>query len=211
MANRSDNAPKQFRQMPCTRCGETFQSTGPAAKRCDPCKRLHKREYEAGNKRAKHSRLEACSRCGSSFPESTHGHQKYCQPCAKVVHSRKSTEHHRKAYHERMKSDPGWRLHSSMSVLVRRGLNGSKGGRPWEQLVGYSRDDLRRHLERQFTKGMTWGNIGQWHVDHILPRASFTFTSSCDPEFKACWALTNLRPLWGGDNRKKSNRRTHLI
>lgn len=211
MANRSDNAPKRFRQMPCSRCGKAFQATGPAAKRCDPCKLLHKREYEAANKRAKNSRPSRCLRCGKPFPADVHAHTKYCEPCAMEVHRIQNNASQLRRHHERYSKDAGRRLHLSMSVLVRRSLAGNKAGRRWETLVGYTATELRRHLERQFIKGMTWENIGKWHVDHILPRASFSFFSADDDEFKACWALTNLRPLWGVDNQKKSNRRTHLL
>jgi hypothetical protein len=67
------------------------------------------------------------------------------------------------------------------------------------------------HLERQFLSGMTWANRGQWHIDHIQPRSSFKFVGPDDPEFKACWALSNLRPLWKADNLKKNARRTLLL
>lgn len=40
---------------------------------------------------------------------------------------------------------------------------------------------------------------------------SFSFSSEADPEFKACWALTNLRPLWGEENIDKRAKRTHLL
>jgi len=58
---------------------------------------------------------------------------------------------------------------------------------------------------------MSWENYGKWHVDHIVPVASFIWTSSDDAEFKACWALTNLRPLWADANRRKKDRRLYLI
>jgi hypothetical protein len=61
------------------------------------------------------------------------------------------------------------------------------------------------HLEKQFTKGMTWDNYGEWHVDHIRPMSSFNFTSVDDPEFKECWALCNLQPLWELDNLSKGS------
>jgi hypothetical protein len=52
----------------------------------------------------------------------------------------------------------------------------------------------------------------QAHAEHhIRPVSSFTFTSADDTEVKACWALTNLRPLWKRDNLTKHARRTHLI
>lgn len=98
-----------------------------------------------------------------------------------------------------------------MSGGIGASLKGGKGGRPWRKLVSYSLDDLKEHLERQFTKGMTWENMGKWHVDHILPLALFSFETPEDEAFKAAWALTNLRPLWGPENTKKGARRTHLL
>jgi hypothetical protein len=86
-----------------------------------------------------------------------------------------------------------------------------KGGRSWESLVGYTVRDLVAHIERQFVKGMSWDNFGAWHVDHILPIASFSFQSVDDPEFRACWALTNLRPLWADANRRKHAKRLTLL
>ena len=51
---------------------------------------------------------------------------------------------------------------------------------------------------------MTWDNYGEWHVDHIRPISNFTLID--DPEFKECWALSNLQPLWSIDNFSKSPR-----
>lgn len=90
-------------------------------------------------------------------------------------------------------------------------IKGKKNGRQWQSLVGYSVDDLKRHLERQFTKGMTWGTFGDWHIDHRRPLASFSFDGPEDPEFKAAWALTNLQPLWAPDNIAKRARLTCLL
>lgn len=98
-----------------------------------------------------------------------------------------------------------------MSAGIKNSLRDGKNGRSWERLVGYTVTDLMRHLERQFLSGMSWDNRGEWHIDHILPLASFKFTSPDDPEFRAAWALTNLRPLWAKDNMRKSDKRTHLI
>jgi len=78
-------------------------------------------------------------------------------------------------------------------------------------IFGYSLDDLKIHLERQFIKGMSWDNYGDWHVDHIIPVSHFSYKSIKDEDFKACWALTNLRPLWAKENYKKSSIRTHLL
>lgn len=90
------------------------------------------------------------------------------------------------------------------SLLRERGS--SKGGRSWQKLVGYSKQDLIEHLERLFLPGMTWENCHLWHVDHIKPVSSFNYTKPTDPGFKQCWALANLQPLWGLDNIRKSNK-----
>jgi len=93
--------------------------------------------------------------------------------------------------------------------LAKRGE--SKGGRSWERLVGYTRDELVRHIERQFLKGMSWKNMGRWHIDHIVPLSLFQYATAEDPEFRLAWAMTNLRPLWSRENISKGRRRMSLL
>jgi len=99
------------------------------------------------------------------------------------------------------------RMRCRMWDVLRKG----KSGKSLESVLGYGIDELRRHIERQFLRGMSWSNRSEWHIDHIIPIASFNFTSHDDAEFKACWALTNLRPLWKIDNMSKGPRRQHLL
>lgn len=73
-------------------------------------------------------------------------------------------------------------------------------------LLGYSIEELMIHLEALFTVGMTWDNYGEWHVDHKIPMNSFQFESTDDIEFKECWKLSNLQPLWGPDNLTKGTK-----
>lgn len=95
------------------------------------------------------------------------------------------------------------------SRSIRAALAGTKGGRSWEGLLGFTLADLMAHLERQFVRGMTWANMGEWEVDHIRPRRLFDMA---DPvQFKDCWSLTNLRPLWREQNQAKSGHRMHLL
>lgn len=104
------------------------------------------------------------------------------------------------------------RIHNRAGILVRDTLQrGEKGGRSWPALLGFTVADLMRHLERQFSARMSWDNYGKWHIDHILPVTSFEFHSTDCPDFKACWALTNLRPLWAKANLSKGSKRQHLI
>lgn len=102
-------------------------------------------------------------------------------------------------------------LNRRMAAGIYASLGPKKAGRAWETLVGYDISQLRAHLERQFTKGMSWENRHLWHVDHILPLSSFVFSSADDPEFRAAWAITNLRPLWASRNISKGAKMELLI
>lgn len=74
-------------------------------------------------------------------------------------------------------------------------------------ILGYSIQDLMNHLESKFKPGMTWENHGSiWHIDHIKPVSWFNFSSKNDPEFKECWALSNLQPLFVKENLSKGNK-----
>ena len=94
------------------------------------------------------------------------------------------------------------KLSSGISALIRHSLKGNKNGSRWEDLVGYTLQDLISHLKKQFKKGMTWENYGKkgWEIDHKIPISFFDFSSYKDWEFKYCWSLNNLQPLWMKEN-----------
>ncbi len=94
-------------------------------------------------------------------------------------------------------------LNARMTTLMHRELGRAKAGRKWQELAGYSTEVLRLHLESRFLPGMSWDNRGKWHIDHIRPRASYRFVSAEDKQFRACWALENLQPLWAIENMNK--------
>jgi len=103
----------------------------------------------------------------------------------------------------RRKIDPKFKLNRSMSTAIRQSLRNGKGNRPWLGLVSYTLEQLRTHLEKQFTEGMTWKNYGSWHVDHKIPLSVFNFTKPEHTDFQKAWRLKNLQPLWAKDNMKK--------
>ncbi len=69
-------------------------------------------------------------------------------------------------------------------------------------LLGYSYDDLKCHIESNFLDGMKWENHGEWHVDHIIPISKF---KKGTPPFIVN-DLRNLRPLWSSDNMTRQNK-----
>ena len=46
--------------------------------------------------------------------------------------------------------------------------------------VGCSRDELKKWFEYIFEDGMSWDNYGEWHIDHVVPCASFDLTKEDD-------------------------------
>ncbi len=104
---------------------------------------------------------------------------------------------------DRCRNDPMFRLNSNIHKGVSTDLRGVKSRRKWQSLVGYTLKDLKKHLEKQFTEGMSWDNYGEWHVDHKIPLAVHNFLSPEDLDFKRAWALKNLQPLWAHDNSVK--------
>lgn len=96
------------------------------------------------------------------------------------------------------------RLQVRMRAGMRRGLaEGSKAARRTFDLLGYTVDELRAHLESLFLDGMTWENYGKWHIDHIVPLSAHNYETPDDIDFKRAWALSNLQPLWAIENIKK--------
>ena len=76
------------------------------------------------------------------------------------------------------------------------------------ELLGCDGKFLKKHLEKQFSKGMSWGNYGEWHVDHIIPIDYFLKNHDFNniEVQKECFNYSNLQPLWGLKNMKKRNK-----
>jgi hypothetical protein len=129
----------------------------------------------------------------------------------RLLLSREQKRDNALARERRKRKMPHVRLRTRIRHMMRNSLRRRHlGGCYWEHL-GYSRDDLKTHLERQFIRGMSWENMDKWHIDHILPINSFGPMELGDAAFKACWALSNLRPLWKRDNLRKGHKVLHLL
>lgn len=173
-----------------------------------------------------------CCMCGEIVPISEFyvnkcrrdGFQTYCKPCAlkwKRGHkdlinklNRASKSRHKEsvsAYNvayakNKYKTNIAFRLKTIMSANINQSLRGKKNRRSWSELVGYTVDDLRKELTKKMLPGMTWENYGEWHIDHIIPITAFNIDSYNCIDFKKCWSLSNLRPLWRLDNLLKYNK-----
>lgn len=108
----------------------------------------------------------------------------------------------------RKHNDPLYKLISNFRTAIYQVLkenNIGKNGHYFE-ILGYTPEELISHIEKQFKDGMTWDNYGDFHIDHKIPISSFNIKEIGDSEFMKCWSLSNLQPMWGEENIRKSNK-----
>ena len=103
------------------------------------------------------------------------------------------------------------RKRDGIGDTMRAAINRNGRSNAVEAALGYAIAELRAHLEKQFIYGMDWQRFhaGEIHIDHITPQADFDLLN--DDEWRACWSLGNLRPMWGGDNLAKSDAKHFLL
>ena len=111
---------------------------------------------------------------------------------------------------EKRETNIDYKINTTMRNAINHSLKGMKNGAHWEGLAGYTCSELRAHLESLFTDGMSWDNYGhgkyKWNLDHIIAIYHWNITSNTCQEFKDCWALRNLQPLWAVRNYEKNNK-----
>lgn len=75
-----------------------------------------------------------------------------------------------------------------------------------EKKLGYTAEEFRKHIEKQFKPGMTWENYGKgpgkWNIDHITPLVEW------HPEapVENVSSLDNIQPLWSEENSQKNGK-----
>ncbi|HEI0663050.1 TPA: hypothetical protein SIF69_004123 [Escherichia coli] len=119
----------------------------------------------------------------------------------KIRESRR--EYYRNYMRERRKNDPNFKVLTRMRDFNRRCIEAIKGVKNWrtKEELGYTPEEMRKHIESLWLENMSWENYGEWHIDHIKSIKSFIDDGVTD--IKIINALTNLQPLWAFDNLSK--------
>jgi len=91
-----------------------------------------------------------------------------------------------------------WLLRNRLNSALKRNFKTGSAIRD----LGCSINRLRKHLEDQFTPGMSWENHGtgkdKWNIDHIVPFALVDLAKRQDI-LRVCH-YSNLRPMWQSEN-----------
>ena len=121
-------------------------------------------------------------------------------------------ERHNKYRRNKRENDIEFKIADNLRRRVNQALRHSSVEKTssTRKLIGCSVKTLIKHLEKQFTEGMSWKNHSYrgWHIDHIVPVAYFqkNFDFNDEKVQKMCFNYKNLRPMWAKDNQKKGSK-----
>lgn len=116
----------------------------------------------------------------------------------------KINEYAKEWMRNKMKTDSLFNLKHSTRRLIGMCLknNGYSKTSKTFNILGCTPSEFKKHLEKQFTEGMSWENQGKWHLDHIYPVS----LAKDEEHLIKLNHYTNFQPLWAIDNIKKSNK-----
>lgn len=105
---------------------------------------------------------------------------------------------------QRRKTNPLFRLKDNLRSRTWNAFKnkGYRKNTKTQEMLGVDWEVAKKHIERQFKKGMNWDNYGEWHIDHIIPLAS----ANTEERLKELCHYSNLQPLWAENNISKSDR-----
>ena len=115
----------------------------------------------------------------------------------------KRKEYYKEYQKNRMQIDTLFKLRCIIRSLISTSIK-NKGYTKRSQtynILGCTYEEFKIHLENQFTKGMSWENQGEWHLDHIYPVS----LAKDEEELYKLNHYTNFQPLWAEDNIRKGN------
>lgn len=96
-------------------------------------------------------------------------------------------------------------LRTRINIAIRRSFFGRKS-KGTAEILGGNFDVVKKYIERQFKKGMTWKNHGngidKWNIDHKIPLSS----AKTEHDLLILCHYTNLQPLWSKENLRKYNK-----
>ena len=124
------------------------------------------------------------------------------------VYRKNNRESIRKKDRRLYNTNLNFNINNKMSSAIRKSLRRNKAGYHWESLIGYSVNELIKHLKKTIPKGYTWQDFleGKLHIDHKIPKSVFHFAKPEHLDFKKCWSLENLRLLPAKENLIKGSK-----
>jgi len=153
----------------------------------------------------------ACKPCHKKWAAENRGHINKMRNARREANresERRKDRAYKEANRERLREQARARVKTPFQIMKKRlrdrlrnifSNHGKKKRSSTLDMIGGDWLVAKKHLESLFTESMTWENIGEWHIDHIIPFA----TAKTEEELIALCHYTNLQPLWAFDNMSK--------
>jgi len=164
-------------------------------KECTKCKEYKLLEDFYKHKSASYGVCSQCKKCRNILNKSN---------IDKYRKSDKFKEWNKSYYSNKYNNDYYFKLQHSFRRNLRHSFtnNGYKKNSKTQEILGCDFETFKLHLEKQFTKGMSWSNQGEWHFDHIYPVS----LARDEAHLIKLNHYTNFQPLWAIDNLSKGNK-----
>jgi len=215
----------------CGRCKQEFPKTNEFFRKrggessglryaCKQCDKVIALEYETKVIASRKECLsQTCTKCGMSKNANEFHRDKKklsglsgsCKKC--IAEYQNIHEVDMKAYADsyktrrndmrkfRRENDRSYRILEICRKRIWDALKGVTKSARTVDLIGCSIENLVQHIENQFEEWMNWDNYGKWHIDHIIPCASFDLAD--EAQQRLCFHFTNLQPLEASENMRK--------
>jgi len=189
----------------CNHCGNKFEAKAHNAKYCsNGCKRkqwrIDNREaYLAQKKKNRDKNREDINEKKRTWYKDNFKHTQEYRAKYNSLNKDAIREYEKKRYDE----EPLFRLAHNLRTLTIQAFKAKswRKNSATSEMLGAEYETVFKHLENQFTEGMSWTNKGEWHIDHIIPLAS----AINEDELYLLNHYTNLQPLWAKENQSKND------
>lgn len=203
----------------CSSCGGTFpyelfnKHSYKKDGYCSNCKEcVKKSRVRRGDKIREYNQSESGKKRSKKYKENNKDknsqyQKKYILNLDPEVKRKRDREYMRKRMDRDFIFKLSHRLSSQLQQSLKRGgFKDLEKKKRMEDILGCSWEYFVEHMRSMYEEGMTDKNNTRygWHIEHILPR-SLAYGHSVEKLYEL-FHYTNLRPLWGEENLRKSNK-----
>lgn len=207
-----------FKEKECKLCGKFFVPTSPNQSYCsDECKKqkksiYNKKYWQTYYQTHKNTTIKEYNKTKRKKVNHKEQYSKY-KDYYKEYHKQWYNSHkdfYKNLIYQKRINDKNYKLTEWIRKQVYRCLKSNKDKHTFD-ILGYTPQQLRQHIENQFKHDMNWDNYGTlWHIDHIKPLCAFKFMDSENnidyEQIKIANSLENLQPLYATENLSKGGK-----
>lgn len=192
----------------CAKCNKDFPATNEFFNKhkrtkdglgsyCKTCQKKYRSEYFKNNRQK--AREQVKNHYHDNIEEKRKWYREWYKKNQKKIQAGQTILRRNKR-----RNNLQYRLACNLRNRLNKALKNLTKSESTKKLLGCTMEELKTHLQNQFSIGMSWDNYGQWHIDHIRPCSSFDLSDT--EQVNQCFHYSNLQPLWAKDNWSKGSK-----